>query len=108
MAVSKLRNRVVLFRLTQDEYDHVQQACTDASARSISDFARARILGPASDVSALAQIESRVEDLSRAVENLTQLILKRDRNSTETVVAPRSDAAAAGQGANAYLVTSGD
>ena len=45
MAVTKPRNRVVLFRLTQDEYEAVQAACSENSARSLSDFARARILG---------------------------------------------------------------
>jgi hypothetical protein len=107
MAVSKLRNRVVLFRLTQDEYDRVQQACADASARSISDFARARILGPGTDLSSMAQVESRVAELSQAIEKLT-LLLRPNGTSTEPVTRPRADAAVAGQGANAFLATSGD
>ena len=107
MAVSKLRNRVVLFRLTQDEYDRVQQACAEASARSISDFARARILGPGTDVSSLAQLESKVAELSQAIENLT-LLLKPNGTPTETVIRPRAEAAAASQSANAFLATSGD
>ena len=34
MAISKPRNRVVLFRLTQEEYAQVQQACAEESART--------------------------------------------------------------------------
>ena len=72
MAVSKLRNRVVLFRLTQDEYDRVQQACADASARSISDFARARILGDPANGPSLSQIETKLAELSHSVEKLAR------------------------------------
>ena len=43
MAVSKPRNRTLIFRLTQDEYDFLQAAST--GARSLSDFARERLLG---------------------------------------------------------------
>jgi hypothetical protein len=107
MAVSKLRNRVVLFRLTQEEYDEVQRACTEASARSISDFARARILGAPADGSSLAQIESRVEELSRSVQNLMRL-LGHDSSPVEGVARPRADAAAAGHTASPFLVNSGD
>ncbi len=43
MAVNKPRNRTLIFRLTQDEYDHLQAA--SSGARSLSDFARERLLG---------------------------------------------------------------
>jgi hypothetical protein len=43
MAVNKPRNRTLIFRLTQDEYDFLQTASSDA--RSLSDFARERLLG---------------------------------------------------------------
>ncbi|MGA3189704.1 MAG: hypothetical protein ABSF22_21565 [Bryobacteraceae bacterium] len=42
MAVNKPRNRTLIFRLTQDEYDHLQAA--SSGARSLSDFARERLL----------------------------------------------------------------
>ena len=73
MAISKPRNRVVLFRLTQEEYAQVQQACAEESARSVSDFARARILGqPAAESPALEAVEAKLEQLTRAVEALTR------------------------------------
>ncbi len=43
MAVNKPRNRLLIFRLTQDEYDRLQEAST--GARSLSDFARAKLMG---------------------------------------------------------------
>jgi hypothetical protein len=43
MAVNKPRNRTLIFRLTQDEYDHLQAA--SSGARSLSDFAREQLLG---------------------------------------------------------------
>ena len=102
MAISKPRNRVVLFRLTQEEYAQVQQACTDGAARSVSDFARARILGqPSAESPALTQMQAQLEELTRAVETLT-----RGLNP-----APRADAAGAGTSGFAptsYLAKSGD
>jgi hypothetical protein len=99
MAISKPRNRVVLFRLTQDEFNQIQQACTDGAARSVSDYARARILGlAASDTSSLAQLENKVMALTRAVEHLTNSIAS----------PPRADAATATYGSAPYLAKSGD
>ncbi len=43
MAVSKPRNRLLIFRLTQDEYETLQAA--SSGARSLSDFARAKLMG---------------------------------------------------------------
>jgi hypothetical protein len=43
MAVSKPRNKLLIFRLTQDEYEALQQA--SSGSRSLSDFARAKLMG---------------------------------------------------------------
>jgi hypothetical protein len=43
MAVNKPRNRVLIFRLTQDEYEVLQAA--SSGARSLSEFARAKLMG---------------------------------------------------------------
>jgi len=77
MPVMKPRNRVVLFRLTQDEYNYLQAACSAGSARSISDFARSRILGPApSEDLPLTQVEEKLSALKQAVDQLTQSLGK--------------------------------
>lgn len=45
MAVIKPRNRTLIFRLTQDEYASMQAASSEKGARSLSEFARERLLG---------------------------------------------------------------
>ncbi len=104
MAITKPRNRVVLFRLTEDEYDYLQQACEAGQARSISDFARSRILGqhvsdaqksvPGDGISldppALDGLEQRLDQIQSAVDHLTQMVLGsgQPRKSAATVGSP--------------------
>jgi hypothetical protein len=45
MAIAKPRNRLLIFRLTQDEYDALQAASSEKGARSLSDFARTQLFG---------------------------------------------------------------
>jgi hypothetical protein len=68
MAVSNPRNRTLLCRLTQDEYNRLQAA--SSGARSLSDFARARLLGalPAVDQQ-LTELKQRVERIEELLEN---------------------------------------
>ena len=72
MAVTKPRNRTVLFRLTQEEYSALQAACSAGGARSLSDFARERILADRS--SGTANLEAQVRELASAVGHLIMLI----------------------------------
>ena len=44
MPVLKRRNRVVVFRLTQDEYEDLKAVTSIRGARNISDFARSELL----------------------------------------------------------------
>jgi hypothetical protein len=41
---SKPRNRIVVFRLSQEEYRSLQEACSRAGARNLSDFTRSEVL----------------------------------------------------------------
>jgi hypothetical protein len=43
VSVTKPRNKILIFRLTQDEYQALQTA--SSGARSLSDFARTKLLG---------------------------------------------------------------
>jgi hypothetical protein len=45
MAITKPRNRLLIFRLTQEEYATLQAASSEKGARSLSEFARAQLLG---------------------------------------------------------------
>ncbi len=44
MPVLKPRNRLVNFRLSEDEYERLKASCALHGARSLSDFARAAVL----------------------------------------------------------------
>lgn len=72
MAVLNPRNKTVIFRLTEDEYSALQEACTSRGARSLSDYARERILsmneGP--------PIEQTLYQLNSAVQQLTRMLEK--------------------------------
>jgi len=41
---SKPRNRIVVFRLSQDEYRSLKEACDRRGARNLSDFTRREVL----------------------------------------------------------------
>lgn len=41
---SRPRNRIVVFRLTQDEYRTLKEACDRRGARNMSDFTRSEVL----------------------------------------------------------------
>jgi hypothetical protein len=70
MAVTKPRNRILIFRLTQDEYATLQQA--SSGARSLSEFARAKLLG---SLGAPA-IDSQLTELKITVARIAQLLEK--------------------------------
>lgn len=70
MAVTKPRNRTLIFRLTQDEYDSLQAA--SLGARSLSDFARNKLLGSID----LPPIDAKLHELTSTVNRLAELIEK--------------------------------
>ena len=42
--ILKRRSRLVTFRVSSDEYEHVMSACVGVGARSVSEFARLAVL----------------------------------------------------------------
>lgn len=70
MAVNKPRNRMLLFRLTQDEYECLQAA--SSGARSLSDFARERLLGSVTR----PPIDQQLTELKLTVERIAELLEK--------------------------------
>ena len=44
MPVFKPRDRIVIFRLTQDEYDSLVTVCQKRGARNLTDFTRSEVL----------------------------------------------------------------
>jgi hypothetical protein len=69
MAVQKPRNRMLIFRLTEDEYESLQVASN--GSRSLSEFARAKLmgsLGPNPVDTQLSEIKTKVERLAALLE----------------------------------------
>ncbi len=66
---SNPRNRVVVFRLSQDEYRSLKEACERAGARNLSDFTRSEILE-------YLQSDALSDRLNRRLESLEQRIAR--------------------------------
>lgn len=73
MSVLKPRNRLINFRLTEEEFTALRDACRQQGARSISDFARSAVMTQA-EQPAGAAAPSRVDELLERLEaRLNQL-----------------------------------
>lgn len=70
MAITKPRNRLLIFRLTQEEYATLQAASSEKGARSLSEFARAQLFGSL-DASALDQ---QLGELQTTVTRIAQML----------------------------------
>ena len=67
------RDRVVVFRLSREEYRVLQDASCARGARNISDFTRSALLGHL-DLDRFAAIEKRICELQSVVTRLSQLL----------------------------------
>ena len=78
MPTLKRRDRIVVFRLSQDEYEGLKAACAERGAASISSFARAEVLTSlnrdrTSGVSRqLSNLESGMQRITQILETITQ------------------------------------
>jgi hypothetical protein len=68
MAVRNPRNRILIFRLTKDEYETLQMAST--GARSLSEYARAKLLGPPKEPA----IDEQLSDLRVTVARIAEML----------------------------------
>ena len=64
----------MIFRLTQEEYQHLESI--SGGARSLSDFARSKVLGAGESAAtpSLAEIQKKLDDLTGAVEVLARAL----------------------------------
>ncbi len=72
MAVIKPRNKILIFRLTEDEYQSLRTASSGQGARSLSEFARARLMGALET----SPIDIKLTELKTTVTRLAQLLEK--------------------------------
>jgi len=69
----KRRNRIVIFRLTEEEYESLKNVCIHRGARSISDFARSALLTSMGNDGQTA-VDQRLAELESAVHHMAQLL----------------------------------
>ena len=82
MPVLKRRNRVVVFRLTQDEYEDLKTVCAVRGARNISDFARSELLTaieherhPEAELHGrLSDVDQKLSSLDSKLQRMSQLL----------------------------------
>jgi len=83
MPVFRKRDRIISFRVSQDEYEVLQRVSALQGAHSVSDYARwvaCRIVDddghppPPALLAQVGDLQDRVEELTRQVERLTQLV----------------------------------
>jgi len=72
------RSRIVMFRLSPDEYASLRSACLAANCRSISDYMRTELLelaqpGPADPAihNRFSEIEQRLMELQRLIQDIS-------------------------------------
>lgn len=70
MAVNSPRNRILIFRLTQGEYEALRTASCEKGARSLSDFARGKLLASL----APPAIDAEISELKTTVARIAQLL----------------------------------
>lgn len=81
MSVFRPRNRLVNFRLSEDEFEKLRTSCERLGARSISDFARSSVLermeaptGTSAPPAKIQTLDNKVAELERRVGQLLQLV----------------------------------
>jgi hypothetical protein len=77
MPVTDPRGRVVVFRVSADEFVSMEKAMEEYGARSISEYIRYRTLGPRDQ--GVKGIHKRLQDLEQGME----MLLKRLDNTGE-------------------------
>ena len=70
MAINKPRNRVLIFRLSEDEYETLQTA--SSGSLSLSEFARAKLMGSLDS----NPIDTQLTELKTTVARLATLLEK--------------------------------
>ena len=72
MASNLRRDRLVVFRLTKEEYRLLKSACVAAGRRSISEFTRAELLSIVQSDSVDASIRNKLLDIDHKLNVLLQ------------------------------------
>jgi hypothetical protein len=82
MPFSNARNRVVVFRLSQEEYEGLKEACSERGARNLSEFTRSELLSLIRSESLdagiqrrLSKVERRLAEVQGSVEEIVRVLV---------------------------------
>jgi hypothetical protein len=81
------RNRMVVFRLSQAEYDRLRAACVAAGGRSLSDFTRSGLLTMVETDNSDSVIERKFVEIDRKLNVLQALI----QHVSESITPPNGN-----------------
>jgi hypothetical protein len=73
VAILKRRDRLVVFRLSQDEYDGLRSACAERGAASISAFARSELM-KSLQRDGLSKVSVQLSTLQSSIQRITQIL----------------------------------
>jgi hypothetical protein len=73
VAALKRRDRLVIFRLTQDEFEGLKAACEERGATSLSAFARSELLNSLHG-DRLSDVHRQLSILQSSVKRMTQIL----------------------------------
>ena len=88
------RNRIVVFRLTQEEYNSLKSACVASGRRNLSDFTRTELLTLVQVDGRGSGIERKFGEIDRKLGDLYDLI----QRVSERIAAPESALAGVNHG----------
>jgi hypothetical protein len=82
MTLGHQRSRLISFRVSQDEYENVRNACVVLGSRSVSDFARFAVMNAVEETPRMIRplpvrigpVDPAVGYLSREIERLARLV----------------------------------
>jgi hypothetical protein len=67
------RNRSIMFRLKQEEFNRLEVACAAAGTRTLSEFVRTRVLRAVNEPE-FADFERRLDNVNRTLTELVRLV----------------------------------
>ena len=76
MSILKPRNRMVVFRLTQEEYENLREVCSERGGRNLSDFTRSELMNFLGSESLGGLLEKRFCDVRQRLGELQDAVSK--------------------------------
>jgi hypothetical protein len=91
MTIPEPRNRVVVFRLSQQEYQALKSACSNRGGRNLSDFTRSELLALVRSESLGHVIQRKLSDMEQKLVELHVVVCDLTRRLDGTSLALLDD-----------------